>query len=60
MDRMRVNERAIQDREIVYFLKQPETHAFSLYHDYTASRDGEHQYVNVVRAGSTVSDPSAN
>lgn len=59
MDQIRVTERAVQDREIVYFLKQPETHAFSLYHDYTASRDGEHQYVNVVRTGSTVSDPSA-
>lgn len=59
LDQIRVSERAIQDREIVYFLKQPETHAFSLYHDYTASRDGEHQYVNVVRAGSKVSDPSA-
>jgi hypothetical protein len=56
---IRVSERAVQDREIVYFLKQPETHAFSLYHDYTASREGEHQYVNVVRAGSSVSDPSA-
>lgn len=59
MDQIRVTERAVQDREIVYFLKQPETHAFSLYHDYTASREGEHQYVNVVRAGSAVSDPSA-
>jgi hypothetical protein len=59
MDQIRVTERAIQDREIVYFLKQPETHAFSLYHDYTASHEGEHQYVNVVRTGSTVSDPSA-
>jgi hypothetical protein len=59
MDQIRVTERAIQDREIVYFLKQPETHAFSLYHDYTASREGEHQYVNVVRTGSTVSDTSA-
>jgi hypothetical protein len=59
MDQIRVTERAVQDREIVYFLKQPETHAFSLYHDYTASREGEHQYVNVVRTGSTVSDPSA-
>jgi hypothetical protein len=59
LDQVRVSERAIQDREIVYFLKQPETHAFSLYHDYTASREGEHQYVNVVRAGSKVSDPSA-
>ena len=59
MNQIRVTERAVQDREIVYFLKEPETHAFSLYHDYTASREGEHQYVNVVRAGSSVSDPSA-
>jgi len=59
LDQIRVTERAVQDREIVYFLKPPETHAFSLYHDYTASREGEHQYVNVVRTGSTVSDPSA-
>ena len=59
MNQVRVGERALQDREIVYFLKQPETHAFSLYHDYTAPREGEHQYVNVVRTGSAVSDPSA-
>ena len=59
MNQIRVTERALQDREIVYFLKEPETHAFSLYHDYTASREGEHQYVNVVRSGSSVSDPSA-
>lgn len=59
MNQIRVAERAIQDRTIVYFLKEPETHAFALYHDYTAAREGEHQYVNVVRAGSTVSDPSA-
>jgi hypothetical protein len=59
MNQIRVAERAFQDREIVYFLRQPETHAFSLYHDYTASREGEHQYVNVVRTGSSVSEPSA-
>jgi len=59
MNQIRVTERALQDREIVYFLKDPETHAFSLYHDYTAQREGEHQYVNVVRTGSAVSDPSA-
>jgi len=59
MNQIRVSERALQDREIVYFLKEPGTHAFSLYHDYTAQREGEHQYVNVVRTGSTVSDPSA-
>jgi hypothetical protein len=59
MERVRVSERAFQDREIVYFLKSPETHAFSLYHDYTETREGTDKYVNVVRQGSTVSDPSA-
>jgi len=53
------SERAIQDREIVYFLQQPETHAFRLYHDYTESREGTDRYLNIVRAGSTVSNPSA-
>lgn len=55
----RLSERARQDREIVYFLQQPETHAFDLYHDYTESRPGVSTYLNVVRAGSTVSKPSA-
>jgi hypothetical protein len=59
MERVRVSERAFQDREIVYFLKEPATHAFSLYHDYTETREGTDRYVNVVRQGSTVSDPSA-
>ena len=59
MERVRISERAFQDREIVYFLKSPETHAFSLYHDYTETREGIDKYVNVVRTGSTVSDPSA-
>jgi hypothetical protein len=59
LDRVRVTERAFQDREIVYFLKSPETHAFSLFHDYTETREGTDKYLNVVRAGSTVSDPSA-
>jgi hypothetical protein len=55
----RLSERAHQDREIVYFLQQPETHAFRLYHDYTESSPGVDKYFNVVRAGSQVSDPSA-
>jgi hypothetical protein len=58
-ERVRLSERAHQDRDIVYFLAQPETHAFSLYHDYTESRPGADQYLNVVREGSTVSRPSA-
>ena len=55
----RLGERATQTREIVYFLRQPETHAFDLYHDYTESREGIGRYLNVVRAGSNVSNPSA-
>ncbi len=55
----RLSERAHQDREIVYFLQQPETHAFSLYHDYTEMRTGVNGYANVVRAGSVASHPSA-
>lgn len=58
-ERARLSERAHQDRDIVYFLQQPETHAFDLYHDYTESREGVDKYLNVVREGSTVSEPSA-
>ncbi len=55
----RLGERAYQNREIVYFLQQPETHAFDLYHDYTESRVGTSTYLNEVRGGSTVSNPRA-
>ncbi len=55
----RLAERALQTREIVYFLRQPETHAFDLYHDFTETAEGADKYLNVVRAGSTVSNPSA-
>ena len=54
-----LDERAHQSRKIVYFLQQPETHAFDLYHDYTESRVGVDKYLNVVRTGSSVSHPSA-
>jgi hypothetical protein len=53
----RLAERAHQDREIVYFLQAPESHAFDLYHDYTESRPGVAAYYNVVRKGSTASNP---
>jgi hypothetical protein len=58
-ERQRLSERAHQDRDIVYFLNQPDTHSFSLYHDYTESHPGGDKYLNVVREGSTVSNPSA-
>jgi hypothetical protein len=56
----RLSERAHQDREIVYFLQQPETHAFNLYHDYTETRAGVNGYANVVREGSVASHPAAS
>jgi hypothetical protein len=56
----RLSERAHQDRDIVYFLQQPETHAFDLYHDYTEKRAGINGYANVVREGSVASHPAAS
>jgi hypothetical protein len=52
-------ERAKQTRDIVYFLQQPETHAFDLYHDYTEEKAGVGRYINVVRTGSTATNPGA-
>ena len=54
-----LSERAHQDPEIVYLLKAPETHSFELYHDVTIADIGRSTYINVVRAGSKVSNPSA-
>ena len=59
LDRVRVSERAFQDREIVYFLNPPETSSFSLFHDFTETREGTDKYLNIVRTGSRVSNPSA-
>jgi hypothetical protein len=59
VSRIPIDERAHQNREIVYFLQQPETHSFDLYHDYTESSPGVDKYLNVVRTGSAVSHPSA-
>ncbi len=55
----RLSERAHQDRTIVYLLRQPESHAFDLYHDYTEIRPGTDKYLNVVRKGSASSEPAA-
>jgi hypothetical protein len=52
-------ERAYQTREIVYFLQQPQTNSFRLYHDYTETKEGTDRYINVVRPGSKASNPSA-
>ena len=57
-ERARLSERAHQDRDIIYFLQAPETNAFKLSHDYTESRERTDRYLNVVRTGSKVSEPS--
>lgn len=58
-ERQRLAERAHLDRDIVYFLQEPTTNSFFLYHDYTESRPGIDKYINVVRTGSRSSNPSA-
>jgi hypothetical protein len=55
----RFGERAFEDRDITYFLQQPHTGSFRLFHDYTETRSGVDRYLNVVRAGSRATDPSA-
>lgn len=54
-----LTERAYQDREILYELQSPESHAFRITHDYTVRRAGEKYYFNIVRAGSHVSNPDS-
>ena len=54
-----LSERAYQDREILYELKSPESHAFRITHDYTVRKVGEKYYFNVVRAGSHVTNPES-
>ena len=55
----KLQERGTQSREIVYYLRDPDTHSFDLTHDYTETRPGVAVYTNIVRAGSRVSNPSA-
>ncbi len=57
--RMEIIERANQDREILYELSEPPSHAFRITHDYTERREGVKHYFNVVRTGSRVSDPES-
>lgn len=57
--KLEIDQRAQQSRDIVYYLQQPETHSFRLYHDYEEVREGMDRYLNIVRPGSKASDPSA-
>jgi hypothetical protein len=54
-----LTERAYQDREILYELEAPDSHAFRITHDYTVRKVGEKYYFNVVRAGSHVTNPES-
>jgi hypothetical protein len=54
-----LTERAYQDREILYELQDPQSHAFRITHDYTERKEGASHYFNLVRAGSHVSDPES-
>jgi hypothetical protein len=46
--------RAEQDREIRYWLMEPETHQFKISHDFTITRPGQKYGHSFVRKGSTV------
>lgn len=46
--------RAEQDREITYWLLEPDTHQFRISHDFNVARPGQRSVHNFVRAGSTV------
>ena len=46
--------RAEQDREIRYWLLDPETHQFKISHDFTVTRVGQRSAHSFVRKGSTV------
>jgi hypothetical protein len=47
--------RAEQDREIRYWLSDPQTHQFKISHDFTVDRVGQKSVHSFVRKGSTVS-----
>jgi hypothetical protein len=48
--------RAEQDREISYWLLEPETHQFRISHDFNASTPGQKSVQSVIRKGSTASN----
>jgi hypothetical protein len=48
--------RAEQDREITYWLLEPDTHRFRISHDFTVTRAGQASVHSFVRKGSTVAE----
>jgi hypothetical protein len=55
----RLVDRAHQDREAIYRLQAPDTHAVEIEHDYTEMRVDAVHYVEVVPPGETVARPVA-
>jgi hypothetical protein len=49
--------RAEQDREITYWLNEPDTHSFLISHDFTVTEAGTEYVHNFVRAGSEAKEP---
>jgi hypothetical protein len=49
-------QRAEQDREITYWLLEPDTHRFRISHDFTVTRAGQASVHSFVRKGSTVTE----
>ena len=54
----RLVDRAHQDREAVFRLQAPDTHAFEIEHDYTETRVGVGHYVEILAAGAGVTQPA--
>lgn len=48
--------RAEQDREIRYWLLEPETHQFRISHDFNVNKPGQKNVQSVIRKGSTASN----
>lgn len=49
--------RAEQDREIYYWLLEPQTHQFRISHDFNVSKVGQKAVQSVIRKGSTALHP---
>lgn len=54
----RLVDRAHQDREAVFRLDAPDTHAFEIEHDFTETRVGVGHYVEILAAGAGVTQPA--
>jgi len=54
----RLVDRAHQDREAIFRLQAPDTHAYEIEHDYTEARVGVGHYVEVLASGTRAASPT--